>query len=251
MKRFVALTVVVTSLFSPYFARADSTSSPHADTAQLGANSNPPVVSVSNPPVVSVSNPPVPDITNWNVVNMSRTALNVSDVTIAYLGLEIEYSNPTDPREFVKVTYRHISLIISKLIKANARLLSEMVTVFYTQKEEQDRLLEVSKKSDPIIYTWWRTKENPRTGYDMLDGDFDVWFLPPKGVLPDGSWPFFKNQKVETEFMTENVGNGTPHNVFGGMKYQIGDLYHIIRVDRNDLLKLFKADSTGSPQGGK
>lgn len=222
MKRFIALTVVVVSLFCPYFARAD--------TAQLATNSN----------------PPTPNISDWPVFNMSRTALNVSDMTVAYLGLEITYRNPVNFNEFVKVTYRHISLIISKQHKPNARLLSEMVTVFYNQKEERDRFLEISNRSDPIIYTQWRTKKNLTTGYDMLDGDFGVWFLSPKG-----DWVFVKNQEVEIEFMTENVGNGKPHNVFSGMKYQVGDLYHIIRVDRNDLLKLFKADSTGSPRGEK
>lgn len=206
MKRFVALTVVIISLFCPYFARADT-----------------------------LLNPPTPDISGWPIFNMSRTALNVSDVTVAYLGLEVTYSNPIDSREFVRVTRRHIPIIISKQSEPNARLLSEMVTVLYTQKEEQDRLLEVSRKSDPIIYTRWRTKENPHTGHDMLDGDFDVWFLSPKG-----DWMFVKNQEIKIEFMTENVGNGKPHNVFSGMKYQIGNIYHIIRVDRNDLTRLFQ-----------
>ncbi len=211
MKRFITLIVIVISLFCPYFARAD--------TAQ------------------SAQNPPIPDIAGWPVFSMSRTALNISDVTVAYVGLEITYRNPDDLKEFVKVTYRHISFITSKQSKPNARLLSEMVTVFYIQKEEQDRLVEVSKKSDPIIYTRWRVKKNPHNGNDMQDGDFDVWFLSPKG-----DWPFVKNQNVEIEFMTENVGNGTPHNVFSGMKYQVGDLYHIIRIDRNDLLKLFQGE---------
>ncbi|MDO8496225.1 MAG: hypothetical protein Q7S43_02110 [bacterium] len=221
MKRFIALTVIVVSLFCPYFARAD--------TAQLAVS--------SNPPVVSISNPPVPDITDWKVVNMSRTALNVSDVTVAYLGLEIEYSNPSNPREFVRIIKRHIPLIVSKQNKPDIRLLAEMASVFYTKKEEQDRLLEISKKSDPIIYTRWRTKDNAHTGHDTLDGDFDVWLLSSKG-----DWTFAKNQEIKIEFMTENVGNGKPHNVFSGMKYQVGDVYHIIRIDRNDLLKLFKGE---------
>ncbi len=221
MKRFITLTVVFFSLCCPYWARAD--------TAQSVAG--------QNQLVVSQSNPSTPDISGWVIFNVSRTALNISDLTVAYLGLEVTYINPVNPREFIRVTYRHIPLVISKQNKPNVRLLAEMATVFYTKKEEQDRLLEISKKSDPLIYTRWQTKDNPRTGQDMLDGDFDVWFLSPRG-----DWKFFKNQEVETEFMTENVGNGKPHNVFSGMKYQVGDIYHIVRIDRNDLLKLFQGD---------
>lgn len=203
---FIAIVFLVIS-FCPYLARANST--------------------LQNPSLP-------PDITSWNVVNISRTVLQVSDVTVAYVGLEVKYSNPTNPKEFIIVIRRHIPLIVSKSKNQNGRSLGEAVIVFYNQKEEQDRLAEVSKKSDPIIYTRWRTKKNPHTGHDMLDGDFEVWFLSP-----EGDWVFIKNQEVETEFMTENVGNGKPHNVFSGMKYQVGNMYHIIRVDRNDLLKLF------------
>lgn len=202
-KIFVAIVFTAIS-FYPYLARADT-------------------------------HPPVPDISGWNVVSISRIALNVSDTTVAYLGLEVEYSNPSNPREFVRVTQRHIPLIISKQNKPSVRLLSEMAAVFYTKKEEQGRLLEIAKKSDSIIYTQWRIKENIRTGHDMLDGDFDVWFLSSKG-----DWAFVKNQEIKIEFMTENVGNGKPHNVFSGMKYQVGSIYHIVRIDRNDLVKLFE-----------
>ncbi len=179
--------------------------------------------------------PSVPDIRGWTVINISRIELRISDNAVAYIGLEVEYSNPADPREFVRVIRRHIPLIISKQKQSNERLLSEMVVVFYTQKEERDRLKEVSDKSDPILYVQWRTKENPRTGNDMQDGDVRVWFLSS-----NRGWTFVRNQEVETEFMTENVGNGKPHNVFSGMKYRVGGAYHIIRVDRNDLIKLFR-----------
>lgn len=225
MNKVLIVPAFVIFCFYPYLARAD--------TSQLAVSqSNLPVASQ---PAVSVPNTPVPDISGWTVTNISRIELRISDDTVAYIGLEIEYNNPADPREFVWVTHRHISLIISKQDQPNERLLSEMVVVFYTQKEEQDRLKEVSDKSDPILYIQWRTKESPRTKNDMQDGDFKVWFLSP-----NGDWTFVRNQEVETEFMTENIGNGKPRNVFSGMKYGVDGFSHIIRVDRNDLINLFE-----------
>ncbi len=186
------------------------------------------------------TNPPVPDIRGWTVVNISRIEVRVSDDIVAYLGLDVAYVNPADPRESVRVIRRHIPIILNKHRPQDEHLFSEAMIASYSQKEENDRLMEVSKKSDPIAYVQWRTKKNPRTGKDMQDGDVDIWFMPAEGILPDGSWLFFKNEKMKVGFLTENVGNGKLHNVFSGMEYQVGDVYHILRVSRGDFMQLFK-----------
>lgn len=220
MKRIFAILIFAIIGFYPYLARAGSTSSPQADT---------------NPLVVSVSNPPIPDISSWTVVNMLRIDFRISDNVPAYIGLEIEYNNPADPREFVQVIRRHIPLILSKPKRSDRRLLSEMADVFYNQREEQDRLKENSDKSDPVAYIRWQIRKDPNTGRDALDGDVDIWFMPP-----DGDWRFVKNEKKVVEFLTENVGNGKPHNIFSGIKYQIGDVYHMLKVARSDILRVLE-----------
>lgn len=226
MKRLIFAFVLTVLSFSPYLARAGTDLS---DGVQLASGSSSPKL-------------PIPDISTWTIVSISRTELRVSDITVAYLCLEVEYNNPNNPREFVRVISRHTPLIISKQKLGEGRLFSEIIVVFYAKKEEQDRLTEIVSKSDPLIYTWWRTKRNSDTGTDMQDGDVNIWFLQS-----DGNWSSFRNKKINIEFLTENIGNGKPHNVFTGMKYQIkddafGDFYHIVRVDRDDLAKLFKED---------
>jgi len=61
----------------------------------------------------------------------------------------------------------------------------------------------------------------------------DIWFLRPSGECLTA-----RNERVGVQFMTENVGNGKPRNVFVGVKYQVGDIYHILKVDRRDLVQL-------------
>lgn len=206
MKKIFAAIVFTAISFYPYLARADT-------------------------------HPPVPDISGWTVINVSRIELRISDSSVAYIGLEVEYSNPANPREFIRVIRRHIPLILSKSKNQDGRLLSEATIMLHNQKEEQDRLNEVTNNSDPIVYVQWRTKSNSHTGTDMQDGDINVWFL-----RPNESWLLATNKQVEVEFLTENISNGKPHNVFSGMKYQIGNVYHIIRIDRNDLVRLFQAE---------
>ena len=187
---------------------------------------------------LAATGPPVPDVSNWNVVSTSRIELRVSDCASVYIGLEVEYNNPANEKEFVRVVSRHISVPISKCRSYNKQLFSETVLTLYGQKEEEDLLFERSKQSDPFLYIEWQTAEDSRTGRDILTGDVSIWFMSAEGLLADGNWFFFKNEKIEVEFLTENVGNGEPHNIFSGTKYIIGNIYHIIRVNRSDIVQL-------------
>lgn len=180
---------------------------------------------------------PVPDITGWKIINMSRIELRISGCASVYLGFETEYGNPTNESDFVRVVSRHIPVPISKCKKYNQRLLSETVATTYNQKEEQDLLTERSKQSDPFLYIQWQTAEDSRTGGDVLTGDVSVWFMPA-----DGNWIITKNEKIAREFLTENIGNGKPHNIFSGVESRIGDKYHLIRVSRDYIIQLLSKE---------
>ncbi len=230
MKSILGAIIFVAVSYYPYMARADvilDTGS--ASLASIQSD-------VSAQPAAGVPNSSVPDISKWNVINVSRIELAVSDGVVAYVGLEIEYNNPADQKEFIRVIRRHIPLIIAKQKKQDEHLFSDMVVTFYTRKEQEDTLGSASGKSDPIVYVHWRIKKNIRNGKDEQDGTADVWMRSF-----DGNWSRFKNMSVDIEFLSENVGNGKPHNVFTGMKYKVGDVYNIIRINRDDLVRLFKA----------
>lgn len=177
---------------------------------------------------------PVPDISGWEVVSKSRTEFRLSGTAMAYLGLDIEYAEYRDPNssEFVRVISRHIPLIPEQK-RINERVIFDAATALYARKEEQDRLNQLDENTDPILYIRWRTKTNLRTGKDERDRDVDLWLLKPSGECFVA-----KNEKVGVQFLTENVSNGKPHNVFVGVKYQVGDVYHILKVDRRDVLLL-------------
>jgi len=209
MKTVLILAVLC---FYPYLARADTDIFP-----------------------ANCESPSVPDISNWEVVRQSRIEFRLSDETVAYLGLDIEheiYRNP-DSGEFMKVFSRHIPLILSRPKQTDERVIEDVATALYVQKDEEDRLAELGSKMDPFLYVYWRVQKNSRNENDMLDGDVNIWFMPS-----DGSCRFFQNEPVDIQFMTENVGNGKPRNVFVGVRYRIGDVYHILKVDRRDVANL-------------
>lgn len=201
--------------FCPYFARADTNTFP--------ANCS----------------PTAPDISGWEVVQPSRTEFRISDRAIAYLGLAVEYTdykNPLNSGEFVRVISRHIPLIPEQK-EINERVILDVATTLYNQKEEQERLDKLEKESDSILFMRWRTQEDPLMGRGQRDGDVDLWFLKSSGECLVA-----KNEKVAIQFLTENVDNGKPRNIFVGVKYQIGDVYHILKVDRRDVLLLMNGE---------
>ncbi len=214
MRKILAF-AFITFCFYPYLARADTNTFP--------AN-------------CSV---PVPDISGWEVTQQSRIAFRLSDQTVAYLGLDVEqriYRNP-DSGESMQVFNRHIPFIPSRPKQTNERLISEVATALYVQKDEEDRLVELHKKIDPFLYVYWRVQKNPRNGNDMLDGDVNIWFMPSSGECH-----FAQNKPIGIQFMSENIGNGKSHNVFVGVKYQIGGVYHILKVDRRDVANLMERE---------
>lgn len=218
---FILLFAVVSFFSYPSMARAD--------TGQT--------------PTTVEASPLPPDITGWDVVDMSRIELIVSDDIIAYLGFSVEYNNPNDTNEFVRVYSRHVPLIIAKTHKVNERMAMEVYALIYNQQEAEKKLKQVSLLADPFIYERWRTMKNPLTGHqDKLDGDTSIWFMPAEGLNADGSWYFFKNERVSVEFFTENINSNKPkdkpYNVFSGTEYRVGNLSHIIKLDRNILTAL-------------
>src|SRR3989344_4045146 len=178
---------------------------------------------------------PVPDVTNWKVVNTSRIELRISDCASIYLGLETEYSNPTVPGDFVRIVSRHIPVTVSKCRDFNERLASETVAEEYSRQEEQDLLNERTKQSDPFLYLEWKTDKDPVTGHDRLSSDVLLGIM-----APDGNWLVTKNEKALVEFMTENVGNGKTRNIFSGAEFRVGGIYHILRANRSDIIRLLE-----------
>lgn len=236
-----ALLTLLVFCFCPHLARGEPVESARADTDVFPAN-------------CSIA---APDISDWEVVKTPRTEFRISDLTVAYLGLAIEYAdyrNPLNGKEFVRVFSRHIPLIPEQK-DPNERVILDVVIMLYNQKEERERLAQLEKESDVFLFMRWRTGDNIRTGGDMLDGDVDLWFLKS-----DGGCLVAKNEKVTIQFSSENVGNGKPRNVFVGVQYSIEiypdenicsedeskdedvckvqKFYHILKVDRRDVLQL-------------
>lgn len=213
------LLLAVIILLHPYFARANT------DTLEV-SNFKPFPENCPNP---------VPSVSGWEVVGKQRIEFRLSDETVAYLGLDIEYfvfRNP-DSGESMQVISRHRPRIFARPKLEDNRRFAQVAASLYADKDEQEMFVELEKELDPILYIYWRTGKNQVTGKNAKDGDANIWFMPS-----DGSCLFTQNKKIGVQFLSENVGNGKLRNIFVGVKYQIGDVYHILKVNRRDVLTL-------------
>ena len=140
-----------------------------------------------------------------------------------------------ESKEFLRVVSRHIPAIFVRSQFGDKRSFLREAVTRYSQKEEADQLAELSKNLDPFLYVYWRTVKNSETKRKELDGDVNVWLL-----RANGECLFVQNEKIDIEILSENVGNGQRKNVLAGIKYQIGNFYHLLKIDRDDLIAVIK-----------
>lgn len=178
--------------------------------------------------------PPIPDTGDWMIVQKSRIEIRISSGRVAYLGSDTEQTRSHKDglsNEFMRVIRRHAPAIFVRSQLGGNRSFLKETTTRYSQKEEADQLAELDKKAEPFLYLYWRSIENPITKRSGLEGDVNIWMLKPGGECL-----FVQNEKVGVEILSENIGDGKPRNILNGIKYQIGDIYHILKIDRGDLI---------------
>lgn len=178
---------------------------------------------------------PTPDVSSWEVVGKSRIEFRLSDEVVAYLGLDIEYTILRNPNsgESMQIISRHRSRMFARQKVEDKHKFAQVAASLYADRDEQEMFAELEKELDPILYIYWRAEKNPVTEENTKDGDTNIWFMPS-----DGNCLFTQNKKIGVQFLSENVGNGKSRNVFVGVKYQIGDVYHILKVNRRDVLTI-------------
>lgn len=217
------LLLAVAVLLYPYFARA------HIDILEMNKFK----------PFPENCPNPIPDVSGWEVIGKSRIEFRLSDEALAYLGLDIEYTILRNPNsgESMQIISRHRSRMFARQKVEDNRKFAQVAASLYADRDEQEMFAELEKELDPILYIYWIVGKNPATEERTKDGDTNTWFMSS-----DGSCLFTQNKKVGVQFLSENVGNGKPRNVFVGVKYQIGDVYHILKINRRDVLTIMNPE---------
>jgi hypothetical protein len=174
--------------------------------------------------------PGIPCLDDWTVIN--RTIINVeasSSVTV-YLGFEIEYQNPNNPKEFVRVVRRIVPLVSVRYIKKTSDSQKDLdVSSFFVKKEEYDMV-----------------EKDLRTGTYIQLGNSEIWILNSDSDC----WYFSRNEKVSVKFLSAYIPGVKRNAAIIGREYSVDkDHYQILSIGPNELKLVGKKLNPKSKKG--
>lgn len=176
----------------------------------------------------------VPDVKNFKPVLSKELEFRIDDYKTAFVGRVVDYQNPDDPNEFVRVYYRQVALISERAqLKGAAeeggprRNLSNLN---YHRKQETEALGRVQQEADAFAYVQWRTVRDARTGQDIRAGSSRAWLLDQRG-----SWVSDSGQNILSAPLSEPSNANLKKQVLVGIKFTLGDGAHIVRIDQDDI----------------
>jgi hypothetical protein len=175
--------------------------------------------------------PSIPDVDEWKADKSFNLDPKIDNTKIAFLGEVKEYRNPRDPNEFVRKVSKHLALIsMRRLTKQNEHFMFIDVTKYHRRKEIEV-LEEVRESSDVIAYVRGRVLIDAQTEQEVLVGNLECWLRKP-----DGTWHYSNTESLRHEIFSEPIGFGEEGAVLVGIKFSLGDVSHVIRLDVRDLI---------------
>ncbi|PIR42082.1 MAG: hypothetical protein COV30_00315 [Candidatus Yanofskybacteria bacterium CG10_big_fil_rev_8_21_14_0_10_37_15] len=175
----------------------------------------------------------IPDIKEFNPVLSKELEFRIDDYKTGFVGKVIDYQNPNNSSEFVRVYYRQVAIVSERArIKSSKETTSlNFSNLNYHQKQEKEALNRVQELIDPFAYVQWKIVRDPRTGQYIRDGFFRAWLLNQ-----NGEWIFESDKNITSVSVSEPFIDKLSKQVLVGIKFSLGDSVHIVRIDQDDIL---------------
>ena len=101
-----------------------------------------------------------PDVKNFTPVLSKELEFRIDDYKTAFVGRVVDYQNPNDLNEFVRVYYRQVALVSERAKENNNKGTDDDVNLSnlnYHTKNETESLHRVQLATDAFAYVNWRT----------------------------------------------------------------------------------------------
>ena len=180
-----------------------------------------------------------PDVKDFYVVLSKELEFEIDDCKTGFVGRVVDYQNPNDPNEFVRVYYRQVAIVSKQSCENNSVETGDLnrnsSNLNYHQKEEADTLGRAQKVTDVFAYVQWRTTKDLRTGEDIQDGYFK------SGLLEQNeNWTFSSQLNILTAPFSEPTKTNPNKRILVGIKFYLAGAVHIVRVDQDDIVAIAK-----------
>jgi len=187
------------------------------------------------PSIVVADTPSLPDISTWTVKSRASIEFRIADNLPAYIGFTVEYQNPNDPNDFVRVIKRSIPFISATGVSIDATSSQRVVVLNFLKRSEERLASQLYNESDVIAYTHWHVIRDPRTKEQVQSGPAENGLLDQ-----NGNWVFSSGEKMSTEQLSEPDLRDTSKIVLVGLKLSVKEGYHMLRINQGDLAVLSK-----------
>lgn len=169
--------------------------------------------------------PDRPDVSKWNVFSSSKISVGISDGVMYYLGYDLIYQNPNDPKVYVRQIRVLVPFVVIKSL-GDLDKLADVAITYVTDGAEKELLKEYLVNSDPILEIRWREKDDLERDTSILDGENQVWFLDSFGT-----WVYGRGLTIDTLWLSEVFKELDNELIIVGRKYSLGkDVYHAHEV---------------------
>lgn len=176
-----------------------------------------------------------PDIKGFTPVLSKELEFRIDDYKTAFVGRVVDYQNPNELNEFVRVYYRQVAIISERAQEKNTSEVGgrdrNSSNLNYHQKEETETLDRVQQATDAFAFVQWRIVRDLRTGQDVRTGFFHSWLLEQ-----NGNWTFSSAYDLLTTIFSESSKADINKRVNVGIKFTLAGGTHIVRIDQDDIL---------------
>ncbi|OGM98577.1 MAG: hypothetical protein A2649_00045 [Candidatus Yanofskybacteria bacterium RIFCSPHIGHO2_01_FULL_41_26] len=175
-----------------------------------------------------------PDVKNFNVVLSKELEFRVNDCKTGFLGRVVDYQNPNDTNEFVRVYYRQVAIVSERACENKSveegGLDRNFSNLKYHNQQEAKVLGRVQQATDAFAYVQWRTVRDPRTGQDIREDFLRSWLLDQ-----NGNCALSYGYDLSTSPFSEPSKADSKKQIIVGIKFTLAGQVHIVRIDQDDI----------------
>lgn len=181
-----------------------------------------------------------PNIKGFTPVMSKELEFQIDDYKTAFVGRVVDYQNPNDQNEFIRVYYRQVVIISERAQEKNSTETGSRDTnlsnLKYHNKQEAETLGRTQQATDTFAYVQEQTVRDPRTGQNIRTGHRQIWLLDSSGVWAYFVQPANEKSALEPSPFSEPSKNNPKKRINVGIKFELVSCSHIIRIDQDDIL---------------
>lgn len=185
-----------------------------------------------------------PDVKNFKQVLSKELEFRTDDYKAGFVGRIIDYQNPNDPNEFIRVYYRQVAIVSERAQENNSTEAGgfdgNSSNLNYHRKQETETLVRVQQATDAFAYVQEWVVYDPQTGQNIRTGQRKIWLLDPSGVWAYFVQPSNEKSALESSPVSEPSKADPKKRINVGIRFTLADAVHIVRIDQDEILALIE-----------